>query len=135
MRYPLSINEDGNKQEEDSSLKQLEEFIDQQKQERPVGAVIIEPISSFLNLMATPRFYKGLRRITKEKGVPLIINETKTGYGITGKMWGHLHWYLNDAPDIVTFGNNQGLAGYFSNVDYRTNGGADPSVVSAVALL
>jgi len=59
-----------------------------------VGAIIIEPISQFNNMFATPYFFKRLRSIALENKIPFIINETATGLGSTGKMWAHEHWYL-----------------------------------------
>jgi len=68
-------------------------------------------------------FYKKLRKIAAEKGVPLIVDETRTGVGITGKMWAHEHWYLNESnggsPDIVTFGGRAGNSGFYSTLDYK----------------
>ena len=86
-----------------------------------MAAIVIEPITGLNNKMATPYFYKVLRKIARENGVPFIVDETKTGVGITGKMWAHEHWFLKDAPDIVTFGGKAGVSGFYSNVAYRQN--------------
>ena len=69
--------------------------------------------------MATPYFYKGIRKITKDHGIPFIVNECQTGMGSTGKMWGHEHWYLQDHPDLITFGGKSGIAGYFTTPEFR----------------
>ena len=69
--------------------------------------------------MATPYFYKQLRVIAKENGIPFIVDETKTGVGSTGKFWGHEHWYLGEGPDMVTFGGKAGISGYYTTLDYR----------------
>jgi len=45
--------------------------------------------------MATPRFFKKLRVLAKDNGIPFIVDETKTGMGATGKKWAHEHWYLH----------------------------------------
>lgn len=71
--------------------------------------------------MATPYFYRQLRKITRKNGIPFVVDETKTGVGITGKMWAHEHWWLNDHPDIVTFGGKAGISGFYSHVDFRLN--------------
>ena len=34
-------------------------------------------------------------------------------------MWAHEHWYLNDSPDIVTFGGKAGISGFFTTIDYK----------------
>ena len=58
-----------------------------------------------------------------EHGIPFIVDETRTGFGQSGKMSSHEHWYLQDydggAPDFVTFGGKAGISGHFSNFDYR----------------
>jgi len=86
--------------------------------------MIIEPITAFENRQAAPTFYKKLRAMTKELGVPLIVDETRTGLGSTGKMWGHEHWYLNEdrdggAPDLVTFGGRTGISGFYASRDFK----------------
>jgi 4-aminobutyrate aminotransferase/(S)-3-amino-2-methylpropionate transaminase len=71
--------------------------------------------------MATPYFYKRLRDIATDYKIPFVVDETKTGAGSTGKMWGHEHWYLSKPADIVTFGGKSGVSGFYSTVDYRTS--------------
>jgi 4-aminobutyrate aminotransferase/(S)-3-amino-2-methylpropionate transaminase len=71
--------------------------------------------------MATPYFYRQLRKIAKAEGIPFIVDETKTGMGSSGKNWAHEYWYLNEAPDYMTFGGKAGLAGFYSTLDYRMN--------------
>jgi 4-aminobutyrate aminotransferase-like enzyme len=34
--------------------------------------------------------------LSKEKGIPFIVDETKTGLGASGKNWAHEYWYLSD---------------------------------------
>lgn len=89
-------------------------------------------MTSYGNYAAAPSFYKSLRLVAQEEGIPFIVNETKTGTGQTGKMWGHEHWYLQDrdggAPDLVTFGGKAGISGYFSTLDFREGGSADQTV-------
>lgn len=73
--------------------------------------------------MATPNFFKGLRVLCQNEGIPFIIDETKTGMGASGKNWAHQFWYLRDdqAPDFVTFGGKSGLGGFYSNLKHRLN--------------
>lgn len=71
------------------------------------------------NTFALPTFYKHLRRICKDEGIPFIVDETETGVGATGKAWGHEHWYLEDCPDLMTFGGKAGLGGFFSSLNFR----------------
>jgi 4-aminobutyrate aminotransferase/(S)-3-amino-2-methylpropionate transaminase len=85
--------------------------------------MIVEPISSINNQMATPRFFRKLRLLSRSYGIPFIVDETKTGIGASGKNWAHEYWYLHDdeAPDFVTFGGKSGLGGFYSTLDYRLN--------------
>jgi len=71
--------------------------------------------------MATPYFYRKLRQMAKDEGIPFIVDETKTGMGASGKNWAHEYWYLNEAPDYMTFGGKSGLGGFYSTLDYRMN--------------
>jgi len=57
--------------------------------------------------------------MTLERGVAMIVDETKTGLGITGLQWGHNHWYLQESPDFVTFGGKAGLNGYYAHIDFH----------------
>ena len=45
--------------------------------------------------MASPYFYKRLRQMAADNSIPFVVDETKTGLGSTGKMWGHEFWYLS----------------------------------------
>ena len=61
--------------------------------------------------------------MAKAEGIPIIIDETKTGMGASGKNWAHEYWYLSEAdkPCFVTFGGKSGLAGFYSTLDHRIN--------------
>jgi 4-aminobutyrate aminotransferase-like enzyme len=49
---------------------------DRRNQKADVGAMIIEPISSFNNQMATPYFYRGLRKIASDNSIAFIVDES-----------------------------------------------------------
>ena len=84
-----------------------------------MGAVIVEPITTYGFHIASPYYFRKLREICDENQVPFIVNETVTGTGITGKMWAHEHWFLSSPPDIVTFGNRSIASGFYSSDDYK----------------
>ena len=73
--------------------------------------------------MATPYFYREIRKICKAEGIPFIVDETRTGIGASGKNWAHEYWYLHDdqKPDYVTFGGARasGLSGFYSSLNNR----------------
>jgi len=74
--------------------------------ERTVG-VMLEPIQGEAGvLMATDEFLKGLRDLTREKGILLILDEIQTGMGRTGKLFAYEHSAAE--PDIMTLGKGLG---------------------------
>jgi 4-aminobutyrate aminotransferase/(S)-3-amino-2-methylpropionate transaminase len=124
LRYPLAKYEHENRQEEDRCIGVIKSIISNKRSGgQAVGAIIVEPISSINNQMATPYFYKTLRNLAKDEGIPFIVDETKTGMGASGKNWAHEYWYLQDGkgPDFMTFGGKSGLGGFYSTVEHRLN--------------
>jgi 4-aminobutyrate aminotransferase / (S)-3-amino-2-methylpropionate transaminase len=120
-KYPHDEHVEENAAEEKRSLEEVEHLIKTYKY--PVAAVIIEPVQSEGgDNHASPEFFKGLRKITKENDVLFIVDEVQTGIGATGKFWAHEHWDLADPPDMVTFSKKAQAAGYyFGNPDLRPN--------------
>lgn len=120
IQYPMAQFEHENRAEEDRCLDEIRKIVKARRDaKKDVAAIIIEPISSYENHMATPYFYKRLREIALNNEIPFVVDETKTGVGSTGKMWGHEHWNLNTPADIVTFGGKAGISGFYSTVNYR----------------
>ncbi|KAH8657916.1 4-aminobutyrate aminotransferase [Xylariales sp. PMI_506] len=112
LKYPLEKYADENAAEEQRCLKQVEELI--ASWYCPIAALIVEPIQSEGgDNHASPAFFQGLRDITKKLGVVMIVDEVQTGFGSTGKFWGHEHFNLTTPPDIVTFSKKAQTAGYY----------------------
>lgn len=66
-----------------------------------VAAVIVEPVQGEGGVrVLTPEFLRGLRALTSERNVLLIVDEIQCGYGRTGMFWAHEH--ADIAPDILT---------------------------------
>ena len=119
LKYPLAPNEHHNAAEEERSLDAVRKIIRERRDaKKDVGAIIIEPITAYNNKMATPNFYRKLRQIALENEIPFVVDETRTGVGISGKMWAHEYWFLKQSADIVTFGGKTGLSGYFSTLAF-----------------
>lgn len=79
-----------NRKEEDRCLNEFKSIIKGRRNDSSrVGAIIIEPITSFGYHQATPYFYKQISAIANEERIPLIIDENQTGVGISGKIWAH----------------------------------------------
>jgi 2,2-dialkylglycine decarboxylase (pyruvate) len=71
------------------------------------AAVIIEPVLSAGGIIVPPPGYlKGLQKKCRERGMLLIMDESQTGLGKTGHMWGHQHDGV--VPDIMTVSKHFG---------------------------
>ncbi|MBW2287226.1 MAG: aminotransferase class III-fold pyridoxal phosphate-dependent enzyme [Deltaproteobacteria bacterium] len=66
-----------------------------------VAAFIMEPIIAGGGVLVPPDDYlPGVREICDRYGVLLILDEVVTGFGRTGRMFGHQHWGVT--PDLMT---------------------------------
>lgn len=72
-----------------------------------IAAIILEPMDYETFAFATQEFMDGLTALCRDRGVLLIIDETRTGIGRTGKLWASEHYNLR--PDILITG--KGLSG------------------------
>ncbi|KAL0942692.1 4-aminobutyrate aminotransferase [Colletotrichum truncatum] len=119
LKYPLEQFAAENAAEEKRCLQETERLLDEAKQ--TVAAIVVEPIQSEGgDNHASPAFFRGLRELTKRKGVLMIVDEVQTGVGATGKFWAHEHWDLPSPPDMVTFSKKAQAAGfYFGDASLR----------------
>jgi len=66
-----------------------------------VAAVIIEPVQGEGGVrVIDPEFLRGLRELTKERNILLILDEIQCGYGRTGTFWAYEHAGIT--PDLLT---------------------------------
>jgi 2,2-dialkylglycine decarboxylase (pyruvate) len=71
------------------------------------AAMILEPVMSAGGIVVPPPGYvKLLKQYRRERDMLLIMDESQTGLGKTGKMWGHLHDDV--VPDIMTVSKHFG---------------------------
>src|SRR5258706_12120649 len=71
------------------------------------AAVIIEPVLSAGGIIVPPPGYmKELQKMCRDRGMLLIMDESQTGLGKTGRMWGHQH--DGAVPDIMTVSDHFG---------------------------
>lgn len=71
------------------------------------AAVILEPVLSAGGIVVPPPGYvKALREAARECGMLLIMDESQTGLGKTGRIWGHQHEDV--VPDIITVSKHFG---------------------------
>jgi 4-aminobutyrate aminotransferase len=74
------------------------------------AAIIIEPILGEGGyVVPPPGFLQGLRRLCDQTGILLIVDEVQTGFGRTGKWFGHEHFGIT--PDIMVMA--KGIASGF----------------------
>lgn len=72
-----------------------------------IAALIMEPMITGGGVLVPPENYvPGIRALCDKYGIILIFDEVVSGFGRTGKMFGHQHW--NTQADIYTFA--KGLA-------------------------
>ncbi len=80
--------------------------------ERAIGpntiAVMLELVQGESGVVpASPAFVRGLRQLTRDRGLLLIVDEVQTGVGRTGKLFASEHYAIE--PDVMTLG--KGIAG------------------------
>jgi 4-aminobutyrate aminotransferase-like enzyme len=69
-----------------------------------VAAVLVEPIQGEGGVrVASARFMRKLRLLTRIYDVPLVFDEVQTGWGMSGRLWAHELFDLPCPPDIVTW--------------------------------
>jgi 4-aminobutyrate aminotransferase-like enzyme len=74
------------------------------RRSRRVAAVLVEPIQGEGGVrIASARFMRQLRLLTRIYDVPLIFDEVQTGWGMTGRLWAHELFDLPSPPDLVTW--------------------------------
>ncbi len=71
------------------------------------AAVMLEPIQGEAGVfLATDEFLRGVRELTRRRGLLLILDEIQTGMGRTGRLFGYEH--AGVLPDILTLGKGLG---------------------------
>ncbi|NIQ13818.1 MAG: aminotransferase class III-fold pyridoxal phosphate-dependent enzyme [Candidatus Dadabacteria bacterium] len=72
-----------------------------------VGAVLLEPVQHEAGVHLPPNgYFRKLREICDDFGILLILDEVKTGFGKTGKMFACEHFDI--VPDILVVGKSLG---------------------------
>ena len=71
------------------------------------AAVMVEPIQGEVGVIpAADEFMRGLRQLTRDNGLLLIVDEIQTGVGRTGTLWAYERAGIK--PDIMTLGKMLG---------------------------
>ncbi|WP_218621265.1 aminotransferase class III-fold pyridoxal phosphate-dependent enzyme [Mycolicibacterium hippocampi] len=94
----------------DFALTQLDYLLQTVTSPADTAAFVVEPVLGEGGYVpANERFLAGLRQRADEHGILLVVDEVQTGFGRTGKFWGHDHFAVR--PDILI--TAKGLASGF----------------------
>jgi 4-aminobutyrate aminotransferase len=94
----------------DFALRELDYVLATTSPAADTAAFFVEPVLGEGGYVpATTRFLQGLRERADRHGILLVIDEIQTGFGRTGRFWGHEHFGV--APDILV--TAKGLASGF----------------------
>jgi 4-aminobutyrate aminotransferase len=92
------------------ALRELDYVLQSMSSPADTAAMIVEPVLGEGGYVpANAEFMAGLRQRCDDHGILLIVDEVQTGFGRTGKFWGHEHFGVR--PDIVI--TAKGLASGF----------------------
>jgi len=103
-------------EKEKKSIEEISSILE--KNGDDVAAIIIEPVQCEGGDRHMPTsFFVNLRRLCDEHDVLLIYDEVQTGFGTTGKMWGHEHFGFDAKPDMIAFSKKSQVGGVMANHD------------------
>ena len=72
-----------------------------------VAAFFVEPILGDVGVVVPPDgYFDRIKSICREKGILLVVDETLTGFGRTGRMFASEYWALE--PDVLIMGKALG---------------------------
>ncbi len=121
-KYPLEENVEYNRSQDLNCLNECEHLIEKFKVNRPVAAIVVEPIQAEGgDNYGSAYFFQNLQLIAKKHDLIFIIDEVQTGLGATGKLWAHDHFNLPSPPDIMTFAKKMQIGGYFYKDELHIN--------------
>ncbi len=84
----------------DFCLRELELILRTQTAPDETAALLIEPVLGEGGYVPAPRrFLEGLRRLSDEHGMLLVLDEVQTGFGRTGKFFAYEHHGV--VPDVL----------------------------------
>ncbi|MFN8489160.1 MAG: aminotransferase class III-fold pyridoxal phosphate-dependent enzyme [Caldilineaceae bacterium] len=92
-------------------LRELRLLLATQTAPRETAAMLIEPVQGEGGyVVPTPGFLEGVQEICREHGILLVMDEVQSGFGRTGKWFGHQHFNAIE-PDIMVMA--KGIASGF----------------------
>jgi 4-aminobutyrate aminotransferase len=91
-------------------LEELRYLLVTQTAPEETAAMLVEPILGEGGYVVPPKgFLEGLREICDEHGILLIFDEVQSGFGRTGRWFGHQHWAAEPDIMVVAKGMASGL--------------------------
>lgn len=85
-----------------------------------IAALLIEPVQGEGGVnMATPDFFQGAQSLCREHGTLLVVDEIQTGFGRTGRWFGHQHYALE--PDIMCMAKGIGAGFPMGAIAYTSS--------------
>lgn len=94
----------------DFALRELDYVLQTQSAPADTAAFLVEPVLGEGGYVpANTRFLQGLRERADRIGALLVLDEVQTGFGRTGRFWGHDHFDVT--PDVLV--TAKGLASGF----------------------
>ncbi|HEY3685565.1 MAG TPA: aminotransferase class III-fold pyridoxal phosphate-dependent enzyme [Streptosporangiaceae bacterium] len=98
------------KQATEFALKELDYLLATVTAPADTAAFIVEPVLGEGGYVpATTEFLQGLRERADAHGILLILDEVQTGFGRTGKFWGHDHFGVRPDVQIIAKGLASGM--------------------------
>lgn len=92
------------------ALRELDYLFATQSAPQETAAIVVEPVLGEGGYVpAPPGFLEGLRERCDRHGILFVIDEVQTGFGRTGRFWGHQHYGAQ--PDVLI--TAKGLASGF----------------------
>lgn len=111
----------GRTEEEETAyaLAELEKLLATQTAPEETAAVIVEPVLGEGGYIPVSAGYlKGLRALCDKYEILMIVDEVQTGFGRTGKLFGHQ--YDDVTPDIMTMAKGMGSGMPISGIAYKS---------------
>ena len=92
----------------EANLRYLDYLIEQEGGNNKVAAMLVETVVGSNGIIPPPEGYlQGLRALCDRWGILLIVDETMTGMGRTGRMFAFEHYGIE--PDIIVLGKALGV--------------------------
>ncbi len=101
-------------------LDELELLLATQTAPQETAAIFIEPVLGEGGYVVPPHsFIKGIKELTQKHGMLLVIDEVQSGFGRTGKWFGHQYYDIE--PDVMTvakgLASGMPISGVISRLD------------------